>query len=72
LALPVPALRYTLAAPASLQDMRVQLNGNELKLGDDDTLPELAGAATPAGEQAFAPATITFLALPNAENGACR
>jgi hypothetical protein len=52
--------------------MRVQLNGNELKLGDDDTLPELAGAATPAGEQAFAPATITFLALPNAENGACR
>jgi hypothetical protein len=72
LAFPVPALRYTLAAPASLQDMRVQLNGNELKLGDDDTLPELAGAATPAGEQAFAPATITFLALPLAQSNACR
>jgi hypothetical protein len=71
-ALPVAAQRYTLAAPAGLQSMRVQLNGSELRLGDDDALPDLAGAATPAGEQAFAPATITFLAVPEAENGACR
>jgi heparanase 1 len=71
-ALPVPAQRYTLAAPANLQGMRVQLNGNELKLGDDDTLPDLIGAATPPGNHAFAPTTITFLALPNAENNVCR
>jgi hypothetical protein len=73
LPVPLPALRYTLAAPgANLQDMRVQLNGSELKLGDNDTLPELAGVATPPGEQTFAPATITFLAMPIAENNACR
>jgi heparanase 1 len=48
------------------------LNGNELRLGANDALPSLAGAPTAAGEVAFAPATITFVALPVAGNSACR
>jgi heparanase 1 len=48
------------------------LNGNELKLGDGDALPDLASTAAPPGDHAFAPTTITFLALPDAENNACR
>jgi len=74
IALPVAAQRYTLTAPspADLQSMRVQLNGSELKLGDNDALPNLTGSATFAGELAFAPATITFLAVPDANNSACR
>ncbi|MFL6673245.1 MAG: hypothetical protein ACJ8LG_08145 [Massilia sp.] len=72
IASPVPALRYTLAALGDLESRRVQLNGNELRLGEGDTLPDLIGAPTPAGSQVFAPATITFLALPDAQNNACR
>lgn len=71
-AFPVPARRYTLASPADLQEMRIQLNGDELKLGGGDTLPDLAGEAAPAGNLTLAPTTITYLALPGASNNACR
>lgn len=71
-ALPVAAQRYTLAAPAGLQGRRIQLNGNELKLDDRGSLPAIISEAAPAGDQAFAPATITFLVLPDANNSACR
>jgi hypothetical protein len=50
----------------------VQLNGVELRLGDGDALPYLTGVATTAGRVSFAPATITFLAIPDARNGSCR
>jgi heparanase len=72
LALPGPALRYSLNAVAELQGTRVRLNNDELRLGVDDTLPQLIGAATPTGDLTFAPTTITFLALPHAQNEACR
>jgi heparanase len=72
LTLPVAAQRYTLASSTNPKEMRVQLNGNELKLGDGDTLPNLAGAVTPSGNLTLAPATLTYLALPNANNNACR
>ena len=52
--------------------MRVQLNGKDLKLSHGDTLPDLAGEATPSGNLTLAPATITYLALPSANNNACR
>jgi hypothetical protein len=67
-----PGAALHLAAPANLQGMCVQLNGSELKLGDDDTLPDLNGAAMPAGDFVFAPTTITFLALQGANSNACR
>jgi hypothetical protein len=63
--------RYTLTV-MSLQDTRVQLNGMELQLGADDALPELKGIATNAGPITFAPASITFLAIPTAENASCK
>jgi heparanase len=72
LTLPAPAQRYTLATTTDLQGKRVQLNGNELKLGDNDMLPSLVGVAIPAGDVAFTSITITFLALPDVGNSACR
>lgn len=63
--------RYTLDA-ANLQEGVVRLNGAPLALGVDDRLPHLAGTPTGAGRVTFAPATITFLAAPIANNPACR
>jgi hypothetical protein len=65
------AERYTLTAP-SLEAMSIQLNGNEAKLGDDDAMPRLTGISTGSGRLTFPPATITFLAIPNANNASCR
>jgi hypothetical protein len=71
IALPLSAARYTLAA-ANLEDTQIQLNGQELKLGADDTLPDLAAAPVPAGALELAPASITFFAIPEARNASCR
>jgi hypothetical protein len=62
--------RYTLDAE-SLQDAVVRLNGQTLSLDDADELPRLAGVGTAPGVLIFAPATITFLAIPGAGNGVC-
>lgn len=70
LRLPARSERYTLSG--SLEGKLVQLNGQELALGPNDELPRLTGARTVAGEITFAPATITFLAVPGAANRACR
>ena len=71
LMLPVPSERYTLDA-ASLRDTTVRLNGRALRLSGLDELPRIKGAQTRAGTQRFAPATITFLAIPAAANSACQ
>ncbi len=63
--------RYTLDA-ANLRGGTVRLNGRTLELGVRDDLPRIAGLRTVAGALTFAPATITFLAIPAAANGACR
>jgi heparanase 1 len=71
LMLPLASMRYTLdAADVSATDVR--LNGRALKLGAGDRLPPMQGAPTEAGLSTFAPATITFLAMATAANGACR
>lgn len=76
LTLPVASERYTLAADsAKLTDLETQaiaLNKMPLALGANDALPKLTPVATSAGEVSFAPATITFLTLPKADNPACR
>ena len=69
--LPLSADRYTLTA-RNLEDKQVLLNGSELRLSANGDLPPLAGLHTPAGRLAFAPASITFLAIPNANNPSCR
>jgi heparanase 1 len=71
LMLPTASLRYTLDA-ASLLDAGVRLNGSTLALGAGDELPPIAGAPATAGTMTFEQATITFLAVPAAENDACR
>ncbi len=68
---PIAAERYTLSA-ASLSDAHVKLNGAELELGADDSLPVLKSLSTPAGSVDLPPASITFLTFANAENAACR
>ena len=65
------AERYTLAAP-KLDATIIQLNGSELKLGEDDAMPMLKGISTGSGRLTFLPATIAFLAIPNANNASCR
>lgn len=60
--------RYTLSAAEHLQSTRVRLNGRDLKLGANDDLPDLTGVPVGAGDVRFEPATITFLAFPEASN----
>ena len=73
LSVPVAADRYTLRSNSSdLQTKTVQLNGKDLALGSNDEIPSLTGMATPAGNVEFAPASLTFLALAEAGNSACR
>jgi heparanase len=64
------SVRYTLSAP-TLQSTSVMLNGRPLKLDPNDNLPEINGRAAAAGSIHFAPATITYLAIPEAANAAC-
>jgi heparanase len=71
LALSTPSKRYTMTA-AKLEDTRVELNGKELKMNSDDSLPRLTGIPTPSGQIDLAPASIAFLAIPNAHNAGCR
>jgi hypothetical protein len=63
--------RYTVSA-TSLESGSVDLNGKALALGPGDRLPSLTGAARAPGPVTLAPVTITFLAVPNAGNPACR
>ncbi|HMD76377.1 MAG TPA: hypothetical protein VKG86_03270 [Terracidiphilus sp.] len=71
LEIPAGAKRYTLTALDLLNSV-VQLNGNELKLGAGDALPQLKGTPEHAGQVTFAPASITFLAFPKAHNAGCQ
>jgi len=70
LEVPTASERYALTA-RELTDKQVQLNGSDLKISADDALPELKGAPTPSGRITLAPASITFLALPEAHNAGC-
>jgi heparanase len=74
LIVPNASERYTLEADESggLASTRVRLNGRLLATDDRDDLPPLEGSATAAGTVRFAPATITFLSIPDADNRSCR
>jgi hypothetical protein len=50
----------------------MQLNGSELKLGENDAMPSLTGISKGSGRLTFPPATVTFLAIPTANNASCR
>jgi heparanase len=65
------AERYTLSAH-QLQDKAVQLNGKTLELNSDGDIPAFVGERTRTGSISVAPASITFLAIPDANNSSCR
>jgi heparanase len=69
--LPIASERATLHS-SDLESKTVALNGKTLGLGDNDTLPDMAGTPTPAGVVALEPLSITFLAVAKAANPACR
>jgi Glycosyl hydrolase family 79, N-terminal domain len=71
LVLPIASERYMLQA-AELESRTVELNGTALSMDSKGDLPEIAGKHLPAGVATFAPTTITFLAIPAADNRACR
>ncbi|GGC05416.1 hypothetical protein GCM10011494_24980 [Novosphingobium endophyticum] len=66
-----PVDRYTLSAP-ELQSRVVLLNGKALELGADDTLPEIAPERLASGNVRLAPTSVNFIAMPKADNVACR
>lgn len=70
LQIPVDAVRYTLSA-SNLESGAVELNGTELRMSGDE-LPKIVGAPIKSGTVEIAPASITFLALPKANNSVCR
>jgi hypothetical protein len=63
--------RYTLDA-GTLQDTAVRLNGRTLSAKNVSASAPLGGEKAAAGTLTFVPATITFLAIPEAGNSACR
>ena len=71
LVLPTAAQRYTLTA-GELQAKTVKLNGRTPAMQPGDRLPALTPVAAAKGPLSLAPASITFLAIPNAANKACR
>lgn len=71
LAIAATTSRYTLTAQR-LRDHVVQLDGKDLRTGPDGEIPELRGVATAAGSISLPPASITFLAVADAANAACR
>ena len=62
--------RYTLTAP-KLENSRVDLNGNELRLGSGDSIPKLTGAPAHSGSITLPAASISFLAVAQANNPSC-
>jgi len=68
--LPSDAERYTLT-DKQLQDTSIELNGKTLQLNRDGDVPQFLGQSTRAGHISFAPTSITFLAITNAENRNC-
>jgi hypothetical protein len=71
ISVPRKRLRYTLSAPDT-PSMGIKLNGKLLQLGANDTLPAIAGIVEKSSVASFAPQTISFLAMPEAENPACK
>jgi Glycosyl hydrolase family 79, N-terminal domain len=69
LRLPLASERYTLSAD-QLQSSVAKLNGTILEL-DRNSLSDPAAVRSPPGSLEIAPATITFLTIAGAGNGAC-
>ena len=69
--LPVASSRYTLTA-TDLMDNKVMLNGVALQLTPAGDLPPLKAAPQRKGKASLSAVSITFFAIPGANNAACR
>lgn len=69
ISLPGRVIRYRLDAP-TMTSSSVRLNGAPLEL-KDGRLPALSGVVEVSGRVALPPASVTFLALPDAKNPVC-
>ncbi len=70
LSLPNGGSRYTLSSP-DLMSKTVLLNGQELRVAPDGSVPEYKGEEFKRGVVSFAPATISVLTLPDSGNASC-
>jgi Glycosyl hydrolase family 79, N-terminal domain len=70
LTLAIASARFTLDA-ATLQSGTVRLNGQLLDADAVDQFPRTSGTAASPGLTIFAPATVSFVAIPNAKNRNC-
>jgi heparanase 1 len=70
LKLPVAGERYSLSSP-DLFSQIVQLNGKELRVGPNGSLPSIQGEASEPGTMTFRPLTITFVEMSSAGNRQC-
>jgi Glycosyl hydrolase family 79, N-terminal domain len=68
--LPVASERYTLHVASAGNDSLL-LNDTPLHLDAEKDFPPIVGVRTAAGTLTFAPSTITFLGMADAENHAC-
>ena len=59
--LPSDAEIYTLSGNGKLRSRTMLLNGKELKLGENNELPEMTGVSVKASSLTLAPATCTFI-----------
>ena len=64
-------LRYTLSS-RELLSSSVQINGKDLNVSTDGTVPTFHSDRFNRGEVSFAPATISVLTFASAENGSCK
>jgi heparanase len=71
IALPLQADRYTLTAQDAL-GRRMDLNGSELKLTPAGDLPAIVAVRAASGVQRLPPTSISFFAVSQADNAACR
>jgi hypothetical protein len=56
---------------ATKYGISVQLNGKTLQLTRDGDVPQFLGQSTRTGQISFAPTSITFLEITNADNSNC-
>jgi hypothetical protein len=68
--LPVAGERYRVSSP-NLFSQTVLLNGREMRVGPDGTVPSMKGEPSKPGITKFPPLTITFLEMPSAGNRQC-
>jgi hypothetical protein len=70
-AIPMPGLLYAITAPG-LESKVVEVNGEPMNLGANDEIPDMKPVRTRPGPLSLAPASVAFVAIPDAHNPECQ